>query len=179
MSSLRRAKKTHGCVRRAQKILDKSVLCGPAAEFSRSVVRFVSSEEVNGSEMWNVWLRDHLAARLKGLPRTADIEELMGWADSVPYLGQAVPEATRLIDGRGIGFSEYFLNPVFPPGLLEAHGIELVGHYARRVQNSDTTSPSLPYQIRELIDALRNELGSAAVQPLNVAAARAFPGAHF
>lgn len=162
-----------------QKLLDKSVLGGHASEFSRSVVRFVSSGGVNGSEIWNVWLRDHLAARLNGLPRTADMEELMGWADSIPYLGQAVPEAMRLIDAREIGLSEHFLNPDFPPGLLTTHGSELVGHYARRIRNSDSTSSSLAYQISELIEALHDELGDAAVQPLIVAASKTFPGAHF
>lgn len=45
-------------------------------------------------------------------------EELARWADVVPHIGQAVPEALELLHEHGIGLGERFFTPDFPDGVL-------------------------------------------------------------
>ncbi|MCU1500552.1 MAG: hypothetical protein JWM47_4505, partial [Acidimicrobiales bacterium] len=71
-----------------QALLDQSVLADDGAheaEFAQAVVRFLRADGIDGAEVWKRWLRDHLTARLNGVPRTLDMEELARWADTVPY----------------------------------------------------------------------------------------------
>lgn len=162
-----------------QALLDQSVLAEDGAhaeEFAHAVVRFLG-DGIDGAEVWKRWLGNHVAARLNGLPRTPAVGELTGWADTVAYLGDAIPEATKLLSSHSIGLGDGFFLPDFPEEALSAHGAVLVSHYAERVSNSSPRDYSMVHQVRELIDALRGSLGSAGVQPLvHAASARGFLG---
>jgi hypothetical protein len=163
-----------------QALLDQSVLAGDgthAAEFAETVARFLSADGIDGAEVWGRWLRDHLASRLNGIPRTAQPEELARWADAVPHLGQAVPQALELLHGHSIGLGDRFFAPHFPDGLLAEHGSALVEHYAERVRNSSPSGHFVPRQVQRLIETIRAAIGDAGAQPLVTAAReRGFPG---
>jgi hypothetical protein len=163
-----------------QSLLDQSVLAdngAHAAEFAQAVVRFLRADGIDGAEVWKRWLRDHLTARLGGVPRTLDVEELTCWADIVPYLGDAIPEAIELLGHHGIGLGSRFFRPHFPEEALSAHGSVLVSHFAERVRNSSPSNYSIVHQVKELIDALRGALGDTGVQPLvHAATVRGFLG---
>ncbi len=163
-----------------QALLDQSVLAdngAHAAEFAQAVVRFLRADGIDGAEVWKRWLRDHLTARLSGVPRTLDVEELTCWADIVPYLGDAIPEAIELFGNHSIGLGSRFFRPHFPEEALSAHGSVLVSHFAERVRNSSPSNYSIVHQVKELIDALRGALGDTGVQPLvHAATVRGFLG---
>jgi len=163
-----------------QALLDRSVLAGDgshAAEFAETVVHLLRSDGIDGAEVWSRWLRDHLTARFSGVPRTPEAEELARWADALPHLGEAIPEALRMLSGRGIGLGDRFFDPDFADGVLTAHGAALVQHYAERIRNSSPSGYLVPHQVRELIEAIRAAIGDAAVQPLVAAATeRGFNG---
>lgn len=155
-----------------QRLLDASVLAADgqhAAAFASAVVRLLDSPEVEGSEVWDRWLRDHLAARLEGLPRTAQPEELARWADTVPFLGARIPDAVALVRGCGIGLGEQYRAPDFPEGSLSAFGTELVEHLAERVRHSVPSGWLVPHEVADLIGALRSVLQDT-VQPVLEAA---------
>lgn len=163
-----------------QALLDQSVLAdngAHAANFAHAVVRFLGADGIDGAEVWKQWLRDHLTARVDGLPRTPDIEELTCWADTVPHLGDAIPEATKLLGNHRIGLGDRSFHPDFPENALSAHGPVLVSHFAQRVRNSSPSNYAIVHQVKELIDALRRVLGDTGVQPLvHAATARGFLG---
>lgn len=155
-------------------LLDGSVLASDGKyteEFASAVERFLRADEIDGAQVWDVWLREHLTARLNGIPRTSDIGELTRWADLVPYLGERIPEAISLLGGHGIGLGDQFVSTHFPQKLLITHGAILVTFFAERIRNS---SPNyfIVQQVHELIDALRGVLGEKSVQPLEQAAIR-------
>ncbi|WP_427007319.1 SIR2 family protein [Pseudarthrobacter sp. H2] len=163
-----------------QALLDQSVLADDGAheaEFAHAVVRFLRADGIDGAEVWRRWLRDHLAARLNGVPRTLDIKELTCWADTVPYLGDGIPEATELLGNRSISLGDQFFHPDFPEGALSAHGPVMASHFAERIRNSSPSNYFTVHQVNELIDAMRGALGDAGVQPLvHAATARGFLG---
>jgi len=162
-----------------QDLLVQSVLANEgehAAEFAGAVVRFLREDGVDGAEVWKRWLRDHLAARLNGVPRTAAMEELACWADAVPYLGDGTPEAVELLGGHSIPLGDRFSRPDFPEGALSAYGPVLASHFAERIRNSLPSNYSIVRQVGELIVVLRGALGDAGVQPLvDAAEAGGFP----
>lgn len=161
-----------------QALLDQSVLAGDGAheaKFAQAVVDFLRTDGVDGGEVWKRWLRDHLVARLNGVPRTASLEQLACWSDMVPYLGDGIPEAARLLSNHSIGLGGQFLLPDFPEGALSAHGPILASHFAERIGNTWPVDYFTGYRISELIDALRGTLSEAVVQQLVQAAkARGF-----
>jgi hypothetical protein len=163
-----------------QALLDRSVLAGDgsyAAEFAETVVHLLRSGGIDGAEVWSRWLRDHLTARFSGVPRTAEADELARWADTLPHLGEAIPEALRMLSGRGIGLDDRFFSPDFADGVLTTHGAALVQHYADRIRHSSPSGYLVPHQVRKLIEAIRAGMGDAAVQPLVAAATeRGFNG---
>jgi hypothetical protein len=152
-----------------QALLDQSVLAADGAheaDFAHAVARFLRAETTDGSEVWKVWLRDHLKARLNGVPRTLNIEELTCWADTIPYLGDGIPEAAELFSNRGTLLGDRFLRPDIPDGALSAYGPILVAHFSERVRNSSPSQYFTAYQVKELIEAMRGALGDAGVQPI-------------
>ncbi|MDQ0863507.1 hypothetical protein QF036_001088 [Arthrobacter globiformis] len=161
-------------------LLDQSVLVDDgahAAEFAQAIVRFLHLDGIDGAEVWKRWLRDHLTTRLHGVPRTPNMEELTCWADTVPYLGDEIPEAIELLSNHSIGLGSRFFRPHFPEEALSAHGSVLVSHFAERVHNSSPSNYSIVHQVKELIDALRGALGDTGVQPLvHAAMTRGFLG---
>ncbi|MFB6869819.1 SIR2 family protein [Agromyces sp. NPDC056389] len=157
-----------------QALLDRSVLAGGgayAADFASCTVQLAASEGVDGAEIWNLWLRDHLRKRIAGVPRIAGAPELTSWADVVPHLGTAIPEATELLRNSQIGLGEDFLSPVFAEGVIAEHGNALVEHYVGRVRNTSNSGRRLQFQLQELIASLRTVLGDEAIEPLAVACA--------
>jgi len=156
-----------------QALLDRSVLAGGgsyAAEFAETAVQLVRSEGVEGAEVWNLWLRDHLTSRLNGVPRRAEPEELARWADALPHLGAAIPDALSLLSGRGIGLGDRFVDQQLREEVLAEHGASLVQHYAERVRNTLPGGGLVAYEVRELIEVLEAAIGAAVVQPLIAAA---------
>lgn len=137
-----------------------------AADFAATVARFLTEESVDGNQIWARWLRGHVTERLNGVPRIAASEELIGWADAVPYLGEAIPEAVTLLSGRGIGFEDGWFSRDIPEATLQAHGIALASHFAERLHNTTSTSIMLGYRVRELVKLFREALGEDAAQPL-------------
>ncbi|MDQ0424551.1 SIR2 family protein [Cellulomonas iranensis] len=160
-------------VEERQALLDGSVLANDgahAADFAEAAVRLLQSDRFDGAAVWERWLGDHVRARLAGIPRTAELEELARWADALPHLGSAIPEASGMLGGRGIGLGDRFFDPDFPDGVLLEHGPTLVEHYVERIRNSSPTGHLVPHQVRDLIGNMREVLGNAAVQPLVAAA---------
>ncbi|MGH2614366.1 MAG: SIR2 family protein, partial [Thermomicrobiales bacterium] len=87
-----------------QELLDRSVLADNgdhAAEFASTVLRFFRDDAIDGASSWELWARDHLAARLLGLPRNARSEELERWADLAPFVGAHAVDAFSLLSGLG------------------------------------------------------------------------------
>lgn len=156
-----------------QELLDRSVLADDgahAAGFAEAVARLIRAEKLDGSVIWDHWLRNHLAARIDGIPRTASAEELARWSDVVPYLGPSIDHALALVERRGIELGEDFRVPAFPDGVLATNGSALVRHYIERVRNSTPSGHLAGYQVRKLIDTLRSALGEGAVEELVAAA---------
>lgn len=152
-----------------QLLLDRSVLASDgayAADFASAVVRQLEDERVDGVEIWERWLREHLAARLRGLPRSPSAEELERWSDVVPHLGDAVPEALDMLNGRAIGLGDGFRCPDIDSTTLAAHGPALAAHYAERVRHSATTGFLVPYHLGKLVERFRTDLGAPAAQPI-------------
>lgn len=153
-----------------QSLLDRAVLtCGGAyaADFPSSVLRLLTPEEgARGSEVWELWLRDHVSARLRGLPRTAGPDELAHWADCAPFLGHSATEAFTLLAGHGIGLSSNYRAPDLPQSLLESDGPALVAHLAERIANTTATDWHVPYAIRKLLPKITEALGEDVGAPL-------------
>lgn len=158
-----------------QALLDRSVLSengAYAGRFAEATIRFLRADRVDGTAVWQRWLRAHIQDRLNGVPRIATTDELACWADAIPYLGSAVPDAIALLDGSAPGFGEHSFVSDLPVGVLAAHGPELVVFLTARVRNTSPSGFTLPYRVGRLIDAVRSELGDEVVDPL-VDAARA------
>jgi hypothetical protein len=156
-----------------QLLLDQSVLASNgkyAPDFAATVVRLLEAPDVDGAELWSLWLCKHLSDRLLGLPRTARSEELARWADSVPFLGDSVPEAVNFLRGAKVGLGAQYDAPEFPEGSISKYPIELVEHLADRVRNTVREGWQVPHAVVELITELRNVVGDA-VSPLVEAAA--------
>ena len=156
-----------------QKMLDESVLAGDGefeAKFAQAVVRFIRKDAKVGAKLWNSWLRDHLTARINGVPRTLASEVLICWVEIVPYLGDEIPEAITLLANRGIGLG---LRPVqrdIPESALFAHAEILALHYAERIRNSAPSHYVVAHQVNKLIGILRSKLGDDGVEVLIQAA---------
>lgn len=141
-----------------------------ASAFAVAVERFASAEPVDGAQVWERWLRAHLTNRLNGVPRTAEPEEMRRWADGVPQLGDAIPEAASLLRGRGIAFDDEWFSLDIPAATLEAHGETLVGFLVDRLASTTSTSMMLAYRVKELVRLFREALGAETAQPLADAA---------
>lgn len=155
-----------------QRLLDQSVLAANgahAAQFASAVVDLLDSDNVDGAGVWDTWLLDHLTARLSGLPRIANPEELARWADTVPFLGERIPDTILLLHDLGIGLGEQYHAPNFPAESLATYGPELVSHLAERVRNSSRIRSTQPFEVGELINGVRAVLGDA-VEPIVEAA---------
>lgn len=156
-----------------QVLLDRSVLADDgdhAAEFASSNLRFFQDDAVNGAELWNLWARDHLAARLQGLPRNAHPGELERWADIAPFVGDRSPDAYSMLAGRGIGLGDGYHPPDWPAELLASNGPALVGHLAERIRNSTPAGWAASFAVRKLLSDLTAALGAAVCAPLVEAA---------
>ncbi|MEV0949038.1 SIR2 family protein [Promicromonospora sp. NPDC050249] len=152
-----------------QALLAQSVLANDGAyaiKFAGTVAHFLRGDGINGAEIWTRWLRDHLTDRLNGVPRTPNPEELARWADIIPQLGEAIPEALALFSGRGVGLGDDFFVIDFPRSVLADHGPALVAHYAERVQNTAPRNRLLSYQMRKLFEKLRVGVSETEVQSL-------------
>ncbi|MDP9998999.1 hypothetical protein J2W15_002502 [Pseudarthrobacter sulfonivorans] len=150
-------------------LLDQSVLADGGmheAEFAQAVARFLRGGKVDGGELWERWLRDHLAARLRGLPRSMNNEELTCWADIVPYLSDGIPEATKLLSNSSIGLGKQAISPKFPEGTLSSHGSTLIKHLAERIRKTTHRNYFTSHYVNELINIMRKTLGDVEVQPL-------------
>lgn len=150
-------------------LLTQSVLSANgahAADFAAKVSRFIAKDSVDGAQIWSHWLCTHLAERLDGVPRVAATEELTRWADVVPYLGDAIPEATNMLSQRGIGLDDDWFSPDIPEATLLSHGTSLITHYAERIANTTSSSLVLTRRVQRLVDLLRVALGEAQAQPL-------------
>lgn len=151
-----------------QRVLEGAVLAADgrhAPSFASSVVSLLESPDVDGAEIWDSWLRDYFVARISGLPRNAEPEELARWADGVPFLGRRIPDAVDLLTGKRIGLGKQYNEPSFPEGALTTHGQKLVPHLAERIRNSSPTGGTQPHIVSELISSIRAVLGDAA-QPI-------------
>lgn len=156
-----------------QELLDQSVLADNgdhAAEFASTVLTFITGEGGVGANLWDLWARDHLAARLQGLPRTARPAELERWADIAPFVGEHVDEAFAMLSGRGIGLGNGYHAPDWPAELLASNGPLLVSHLAERIRNSRAVSGPTRFAVRKLLKDLTASLGSALCAPLKRAA---------
>lgn len=156
-----------------QSLLDPSVLADAGAHapaFAEAVVRLLKIEGIDGAEVWRRWLGDHVRARLDGLPRVASTEEIARWCDVVPYVGDEIPTAVAMFGTRAVGLGERFFEYDLPDDALKAHGAILVQHYAERFRNSAGGDPMLGYQVKSLIDKVREALGDTAAATLTEAA---------
>lgn len=156
-----------------RRLLDQTVLASDgahAAGFAEAVVRFIRSENVDGSEVWRRWLGKHVGRRLTGRPRVAAVEELARWADVIPLVGEYLPVAAAQLSGHNIGLGERFFTREFPEDVLGTHGTELVAFFAERVRNTSSRDHMMSYRIRELVEALRRAVGEVIAQPLVEAA---------
>lgn len=158
-----------------KRLLDQTVIAahGSHAEgFAAAVVRLLNEDDVNGGEVWRRWLKDHLERRLDGVPRIASAGELAVWADLVPLVGEFVPTAASLFNGRGIGFGKRPPQWELPEGALAEHGHELVAFFTERIQNTTATEDTLRYGVQQLVQEVRNKFGDSAARPLVEAAQR-------
>lgn len=166
-----------------QRLLDQSVLVSGgahASQFASQTIDLLDSDGVEGAEIWDLWLREHLVRRLNGLPRVAAPEELARWADAVPFVGERVQDAIALLAGQGIGLGDHYEAPHFPAAVLESLGSELVTHLSERVRNSAPSGWLVPHSVRELIEAIRAVMGEGGAQPLvDAAREQGFPPAQF
>lgn len=162
-----------------QDLLDQSVLVADGAHearFVQEVARFLRADGIDGAKVWKEWVRDHLKARLNDLPRILNTGELTCWAEIVPYVGDAIPEAIDLLDNRNIGLGSQPVVREFSKTVLAAHGPVLVSFFAERIRNSTPSNYAAVYQVRNLIDKMRAALGDEGVQPLlGAATEKGFP----
>ena len=136
--------------------------CAP--EFAKAVVSFLGEEKVDGAKVWRKWLGKHLERRLEGIPRTSTIEELACWADAVPYLGEAIPNAVSLLSGYNIGFQGFYpLN--FPLDVFDNYKDELISHYVERMQNTKMKDLDIASGIFDLVNYLRQVIDEDALDP--------------
>lgn len=144
-----------------------------ATDFAATVGRFLAEESVDGAQIWDRWLRQHVTERLNGVPRVAALDELVLWSNVVPHVGDAVPEAVALLSGLAIGFDDGWFNPEIPEATLQAHGTALLDHFVERLINTTSNSMMLAYRIRKLVKRFRDVVGENAAQPLIDAAREA------
>lgn len=159
-----------------QNLLDQSVLVDNgehAARFASEVLRSFEAPETDGALMWDLWARDHLAARLQGLPRNARPGEIERWADIAPLVGEYTDEAFSMLNGHKIGFGEGYRPPVLPPELPMVQSTALVKHLVQRIQNSNPVGWTTTFAVRRLIKELSSSLGEALCIPLVEAAVEA------
>lgn len=148
----------------AQSVVAKEGAFAPS--FASATVDILRADEVDGSEIWTTWLREHVVNRLNGIPRVAKPVELMRWADVVPHLGASIPEGIDMLSSQGLGLGEGFRDFDPPEEALNVHGHALVSHYIQRLDQSSTLTPLGAYRVNHLIIAMRETMGGTAVQPL-------------
>ncbi|WP_314147411.1 SIR2 family protein [uncultured Leifsonia sp.] len=156
-------------------LLTRSVLASDGAyapAFSAAVSRFVGMEGVDGEEVWKLWLREHVKARLDGIPRIATPEELSNWADAATFAGDDLPAAMQLFEGRGITLSASLRAVNLAPEALAAHGSIIVRQLAERADNTPTDQPLVGYRLRQLIADISAHVDEGTMQPLLASAAR-------
>jgi hypothetical protein len=152
-----------------QALLDRSVLADDGAyaeRFAQATVRFLHADRVDGAAVWERWLRAHIQDRLNGLPRMATTDELVRWADAMPYIGDAIPDGIAVFDARVPGLGEHSLVSDFPAGVIANHGPQLVEFFTARVRNTIPSGFTLPYRMRRLVDTFRSGLGGEVVDGL-------------
>jgi hypothetical protein len=161
-----------------QELLDQSVLADNGAhstEFARTMLAFFK-DAADGGGAWVSWAREHVQARLAGIPRNPRPAELERWADIAPFVGEHVNEAFSVLSGHGIGLGDGYRAPSWPSGLVATQGPELISHLAERIRNSTTTDWGTQLAVRRLITDLTAALGEETCAPLLEAAADAgFP----
>lgn len=158
-----------------RRLLDQTVLASGgshAAGFAEAVARFLREDGVDGAEVWRRWLGKHLERRLSGQPRVASAEELARWADVVPFVGEFVPAAAKLLGGHSIGLGERFFNRELLDGVLAKYGPELVDFFAERVRSTTSSDYMVSYRVRELVATIRGAVGDATANPLIEAATK-------
>ncbi|MFT3899404.1 MAG: DUF4020 domain-containing protein [Gordonia sp. (in: high G+C Gram-positive bacteria)] len=157
-------------------LLTQTVIAANGAhstDFAATICRFLAEESVEGAQIWDRWLRQHLIERFSGVPRTAAPGELACWADVVPHLDECIPEAVALLSGRGIGLDDEWFTPEIPEATLHSHGADLVAHFAERLTATTTESVVLAHHVRKLVIQFRDVLGEKLVHPLIEAAREA------
>ncbi|WP_091601155.1 SIR2 family protein [Arthrobacter koreensis] len=155
-----------------QALLDGAVLADGgvhATDFAHCVTRFLVREQTDGEGVWKQWLGSHIYGRLNGVPRAAELSELRRWADSVPYLGSAVPEAAALFKNRGIGFDARSLIGTLPVEPFSSYSSVLVEYFEERIRHCSRDRLTQRV-IQRLIDALSDALGEVVAKPLLEAA---------
>lgn len=166
-----------------QRLLDQSVLASNGAHaplFAAESTDLLKEDDVDGAEVWDLWLGAHVSARVDGLPRIAEPEELARWADAVPFVGDRVLDAIALLHGRDIGLGQQFRSPDIPQGLVKSYGSELVAIYAERVSNSSPADWLVAREVQALVEALRAAVGESEVRQLvDAARERGFPSDPF
>lgn len=156
-----------------QELLSQSVLAHDgdyAADFVSTILRFFKNETTDGGALWELWARDHLNARLQGLPRTMRPGELERWADIAPFAGEYTDEAFSMLSGRGIGLGDGYHVPDWPAELLASKGTALVDFLAERIRNSSTSDRISSYSVRRLVTELTESFGDVVAAPLVAAA---------
>ena len=142
-----------------------------AAEFASAVIHLAGEESVDGAEIFDRWLRGHLTARVNGIPRIAADDELVRWADVLPFLGERFPDGLEVLGtAANAGLGTHYL-PEVPVETIRAFGPQLVNHYALRVSNTTPSGYATGHRVRRILDRLRAELGDSAVAPLTQVAA--------
>lgn len=143
-----------------------------APTFAEVVVDLVEREDDEDVNAWQVWVKDHIADRLTGLPRDARDKELAAWAAIVPLLGDDLPDGVSMFEGQEPGFHPDIPSLVIPDAAITNHGATLVRHFSARIARSPRDTPFVGYQLHEIVESMRSELSTAELAPL-LAAARA------
>lgn len=155
-------------------LLDRSVLARGgqyAADFASAVVSFLGSEGVDAVGVWELWLRAHIEARVDGIPRNADPDELTQWADAVLAVGVTAMDVLSLFAGRDISLGTAFRTPAISDEVFAQHGPELADHFVERLRKTPN-EPLMSYRVQRLVDYLEARLDSADLAPLLEAARR-------
>lgn len=156
-----------------KRLLDQTVLASDglyAVDFADTVARFLQGDGVDAAEVWRRWLGEHVRLRLTGRPRCASAEELAGWADVVPAVGELIPAAVKLFDGHHIGLGKQTFNREYLDNIPAVYRPDLVVFFAERIRNTVNPDGRMRYRVQKLVGAIRGSVGDAVAQPLIEAA---------
>ncbi|WP_415853481.1 SIR2 family protein [Sinomonas sp. G460-2] len=137
-----------------------------AAVLARAAERM---DPATGEQVWDLWIKEWMGRRFRGIPRKPQTGELEAIADIIPFLGERIPEALAVFALSPVGFTEHLHFASVHTDILGRFAEALATHFGERLRLTQDAA-LLVYEVQELWRRLRQFLSVDQLEPLASAA---------